>query len=445
MAVTVVQKNQDTQSSSSQSSSSFLDWRKRPQEIQDKIEEIFQALTKRICDERWASRGDNRYSLAQISEDRLIQKVIHQAPKNQKDFYILDIGAGNFQWGRSMADFINKQKDLPHDITIHVIGVRGEGGSEEKESIGKCKIYELTAFKVENLFEEFQKRGFFLEKKVDFVISRLCFVHLVESLGTFLQTYELLRPGSGLLLMDGFYVFDKDDTWEKYVSGKSKIEPLVNLITLLLRTRVPFLLYPYAIHGALASFLLRKPNATPCLLKMSYTGIESPCEFSSIGSKCVTKFDMGDERYTIQHFMKSNDHFHTLYGDRALYLWLRKNELIPMQIQWGASKSDYVLIKDKLKIHKAVSQGNLSAIETSLNEGADIDEPDFDGNTPLQLAIKMDQYSSFNLLLERNANVNLPNYLQVCPLEEAEELEKNNEQYVQPLLQKGAKKFKKQY
>jgi len=313
-------------------SSHFLDWRKRPQEIEDKIERVFRTISQK-SDSKWLYNGASEYLMLEIREHSLIKAKIKQST-NQKDFYVLDIGAGAFQWGRSLAEFINKQDDLPKDITVSVIGIRGEGGLERQENAGKCRIYEFTAFKVENLFTEFKKRGLYLENKLDLVISRWSFRHLVDPLGTFIQTYNLLRPETGLLLMDGFCFFDKDDTWKTYLDYVRKINDdsvsdpfVVYLITLLVKTKAPFLLQPWTSSGSLWRFILRKPNDAPCQLEMSYKGLEYGCQDIQIESECITKFDIGKERYDINREESWTIRTADLYGDESLYNWLRKNEL----------------------------------------------------------------------------------------------------------------------
>src|SRR5207245_1648669 len=70
---------------------------------------------------------------------------------------------------------------------------------------GSCKIYKLGAFKVEDLETELRKHGF-PPNCIDFAISRLCMLHLVEPVGTFVQITNELRPKTGLFLSDAFTI-----------------------------------------------------------------------------------------------------------------------------------------------------------------------------------------------------------------------------------------------
>lgn len=428
------EKTQQIQESNNlnENTSNFLDWRQRPKEIDEKITKAFNSLQSHV-DSNWnLYNGDPEYNILSIPDHMLIKKLIQQAPLEQREFYVVDVGAGKFQWGKSLAEFINQQEDIPNDITLHIFGLRGEGGVENQQTIGKCKLYELTAFKVENVFAEFEKRGLFLENKLDLMISRWCFRHLVDPLGTFLQFFNWLRPGTGLILMDGFCVLNKNDTW-----NTKSYDPNLYLLSLLLKIKAPFLLQQWNADRSLNRFLLTKPDVNPCQLKMSYAGVEEEVLNAYIHSECVTKFEMGDNTFDFIAFENNLDCSRVVYGDRLLYNWLRKNELIPMNFKWEAKEADYEHIKEKLKIHQAVMNGDNKAIDLSLENGLDIDEADLEGNTALQLSIKNNQFSSFKFLLEKGANINLANYEDELPLEEACLLD--NQEYFDLLLNKGSK------
>ena len=259
--------------------------------------------------------GRDEYHLLTLNEHLLIKKIILESPE-QKEFYFLDIGAGNFQWGRKLCKFLNNQGDLPPDITIHILGIRGEGGIGKRKTQGKCKVYELTAFKVENLFSEFKNQGFDLENKLDLVISSWCFRHLVDPLGTFVQTYNLLRPHQGLLLMDGFFYQDKTG---KIIDKDPGDESNAYLVNLLVHSKAPFLLQPYSLQGSLWQFLVKRHNDKPCQLPMSYLGMQACSSRAPIGSLCVTQFDIPDKKYDLTYLSEIKLNSDLIYGDPSLY------------------------------------------------------------------------------------------------------------------------------
>ena len=91
--------------------------------------------------------------------------MIQQAPTTQKGFYALDIGAGEFQWVDGLAAYIQKQTDLPKDISEKYL-------ENKIVEIDRCKTYKLGTFKIEELFTSFKQQDLDIENKVDLAISR---------------------------------------------------------------------------------------------------------------------------------------------------------------------------------------------------------------------------------------------------------------------------------
>lgn len=154
-----------------------------------------------------------------VSENYLLQYLINNH-QNQKEFYILDVGAGNFQFGRNQAQFINNQINkgiLSKDIIVNLISIRGEANSEEPyRNDGYCNLWELGNFKIENLAEEFEVKNQIFDKKLgdlnekfDLIVSNYTMRHLVDPLGTFLQMHNVTKEG-GLILTDTFKFEIKD-------------------------------------------------------------------------------------------------------------------------------------------------------------------------------------------------------------------------------------------
>jgi len=199
--------------------------------------------------------------MCSIDEYALMKNVIQQAPTTQKDFYALDIGSGKFD---GLGSYIEKQTDLPKEITVHIIGIRDEKYLEDKIiETDRCKIYKLGTFKIEELFTHFKEQALDIENKVDLIISRWCFRHLVDPVGTFSQAYNLLRPKSGFLLTDGFLFLQENDN-VKTVNFNEK------MIQLFLDTTAPFLLRVFNSGHSLNHFILKRPDETPCQLPMNY-------------------------------------------------------------------------------------------------------------------------------------------------------------------------------
>ncbi len=260
-----------------------LNCTQRPKEIQDQIQHAFEAC-KRKTSSRWGlfnADEKEEYGIAAIKEYSLIKSLILKNP-DRSEFYVLDIGAGNFGFCEGLAKFLNKDKQLSsiQNIRIHILGVRGEtfaGQSESQEN--NCVIHKLGAFQVENMVGEFDKLKMDLKHKIDVAVSRWCFQHLIDPVGTFLQVYnDFLRPETGLFLIDGFrYNLDSK-------ARLSFPEYVKNMYTLLSLTGAEFLIYGCESFGTLNQFVIRKSNEV-LSLPLSYVGLTLEELFSNYG--CV--------------------------------------------------------------------------------------------------------------------------------------------------------------
>lgn len=303
----------------------YLHWQQRPKDVQDRIDCVFKALSAQNKSNWGAFNGFDSYTIANINDRSLIKQIIEDGVnEGQIEFYFLEIGAGNFQWEVSIASFINSQIDLAPHIKVHIFGVRGEGGEEKIEEFKNCTVYKLTAFKVENLFEEFQARGYFLGKKFDCIISTWCLRHLVDPLGTFIQVFDdLLAPKKGFFIFDGFNMIDKDTSISNF---KKSFQPYSNLMTMLFQTKAPFLLKKENFAGCRWQFLMKKADDQPCQLKMSYQRVED-YNNSHVGSNSITRFDLNGKRFEAE-FLQRKPGSYIIYGnDNELYNWVEKNNL----------------------------------------------------------------------------------------------------------------------
>lgn len=380
----------------------FLDWTQRPGPLKKTISQAFNRLTHSFTSGWGLFNGGGAYPLCGVDEHALIKKIIQQAPADQKDFYVLDIGAGNFQWSKSIADFIDKQADLPKDIKFHIIGIRGEGfiGNRVVET-NRCKIYNLGAFKVEELFEQFKAQGLDLENKVDLAVSQWCFRHLADPVGTAAQVYNLLRPKTGYFLVDGFFFLRNGETM-------GNIDGNIPMTQLFLDLKAPFLTRYHNDARSLNHFMLRKANDSPCRLPMSYLDAHDPGDGWQIGSECVTRF---------QREAQASDHegFNlpsvacNMYGDKKMHDWLKENGLLEcLGSVWSPLQE-----KDKQlaipSLHQAIEQEARDTIQTCLDRGDDINESDSMGQTPLHISVQRRSFELFTLLLNRGAQIELFN------------------------------------
>ncbi len=68
-------------------------------------------------------------------------------------------------------------------------------------------------------------------------------------------------------------------------------------------------------------------------------------------------------------------------------------------------------------LHHAVRQGNLAAVRSLLDGGADINKASFDSSTPLAIALLNSQFDVAMEMIKRGADVNKPlTYVNAAPL-----------------------------
>lgn len=309
----------------------YLDCAQRSNEHNQKITEAFASVKKAAG--QWFYNGEVRYNLCGIDEANALLTMIRQATKDRKVFYVLDIGGGNFQFANSLAEFINKQTDLPNDITVHIISVRGEDYSEETTTTsGKCKLHSFGDFKVEDLKAELEKRGLFLNGLIDLVTSRWCLVHLVDPVGTFIQAYNLLRPETGLFFGNGFNFFYQEENQPDWSSLSCVLMRKINVMRLLLDTKAPVLVQ--MTNDTIDEFILRRLDDFPCPLEMAYGDLELRNNRHSASSATVCKFKRTPQTYDKRYKLNLPEFTNPLFGSKSLFNWLQSNKLAHHTRTW---------------------------------------------------------------------------------------------------------------
>lgn len=321
--------------SSSSSPVSFLHCSQRSSGINREISHALGAISGNYCSSWKLFNGSPGYDLCGIPDERLLKRLILQAAPSQKDFYVLELGAGNFQLGAALSKYINAQTDLPPGITVHMISVRGEQNIEKtliKE--GCCIRYNLGGVKIEELDTELDRRGLSIKGKLDLVETSWCCRHLVDPVGTFTQCFDWLRPGSGLFLGDGFFFLLENES-DPVIGANPR------MIQLLLDLESPFLMQHYDGTRSLNRFIIKKIHSDPCALPMRYLRLDHSSEYGDwyqIKSNCVTQFSRiayGRSRREINLPQPGwACGFDGLYGSKSLFNWLKTHELIRHYVRW---------------------------------------------------------------------------------------------------------------
>jgi len=430
--------------SSSSVEAIYLDWTQRPKELQQRINSAFNYICKDESSKWGLYNGSEEYAMCGVKEHDLMKKIILDAYPARKEFYVLDIGAGNFQWNESLASYIEKQTDLPPDITVHIIGIRGEKNTgTQKLETSRCRIYQLGAFKVEEMETEFAKIGLDLKNKIDMATSRWCLRHLADPGGTFLQTMNLLRPQTGHFLFDGFMLcYDNEELGKKF-------NPRTNMVQLLSDLKTPFLrLDCSSANKGVDHFLVKRTTEAPCQLPMVYKNclnVSSLYERSFDGSSTMTQFHRtapSASRFTWMSIIDETLHSEKLLGgcnrmsgEKSLHEWLKRNRLLnnPDQSWFALTKAD--LHKEFPPLHTAILRGDKTAIQKHIENGSDLNESDANGRTPLHLSILQKNRELFQFLLTK---VDIKLYdLEGHPLHIAVRADQEGE-YVQALIEAGA-------
>jgi len=300
--------------------------RHRPTRVQRKVDTTFNGL-KRIEGSSWGMNGSHTYDLCGIKECELLQSIIRSAPISQKDFYVMDVGAGNFALSQALEDYVNKHiRPIRPDITVHIIGVRGEKNSGPVITrIGNCVRYDVGAFKVENMEEEFRRLNLPGYGQIDLAFSAWTLRHLVDPVGTFQQVCNSLRTGTerpGFFLFDGFFFEQGDDP--KVEMGNR------NMIQLLIDTKCHFLMKNTFRQNSrgLNEFVLCK--TTEVTLPLRYRNVKQDKDLSQVHSKCITQFTRTaprDEILAVREIFYS-EVAENLCGDKKLFDWLKTNRIL---------------------------------------------------------------------------------------------------------------------
>jgi len=377
-----------------------LDWTQRPADLLQTISSVFEDA-RNCSPTSWYYSGEPTYKLCGVDEHRLMKKIIRDASSERKDFYVLDIGGGDFSWSRALAKFLDEQDDLRDDIQVHIIGIRAETDeTPEIEQTLRCKVHNLGVFKIEEIAEQFRQRGLDLQNKVDLAVTRMSFRHLVDPVGTFQQTYHLLRPKTGFLMMDGFvFALEGQDHFEE-IYGPTPTENM-NMTQLFLDTKAPFLTLFCGHH--LNRFILRRPDAAPCRLPMRYTQRVRHAEFKEVACGLVSEYQRKTqpEDQPFYHPTKG-----VISGDKAMYEWLKQNRLFSMASLKWLWLQDKDKIQETPPLHQAICDGNQEAFDRLL-ETSDINESDCSGNTPLHYAIGKKNNDLFQALMNKGADFEL--------------------------------------
>jgi SAM-dependent methyltransferase len=389
-------QEQQAPAESYQKENPFLDYTQRPTLLRECIKQAFEALP--VHARSWFCHGSPEYHICGIDEYRLLETMVQEAPPDQKEFVILDVGGGDLSMSKRVAKFLSERPDLRPDCTFHIIGTTGESAEiPELEEIGRCKIHNLQGVKIEEIFDQLEQRGFSLRNKVDFAISHKCLRHLPDGVGTFQQVFNLLRPKTGFFLFDGFtFALEGQKEFEGF-------SPHVhaNMIQVLQDTKAPFLTHSY--FGEHNDYIARRPDDAPCHLPMSYNPKLRVTSGEGENQSCiVTEFRrqaQPEDAPFILPLWESDQ-----YGDKELYEWLNKNKVFLKPFSWEClSDPDTPPLCRLLKLLGINKKQVTELLELPF---IDVNAADRLGLTPLHYAaLRPEKHDIVSLLVARGAKI----------------------------------------
>jgi SAM-dependent methyltransferase len=296
---------------------------KRPESVQDKVDKTFAKIFE-YDTLSWAYNGTYPYGIFGLDDDKLIKYIVSNSPGNVTDIfdigcgtgywgrgvmtlnviYIIDIGCGTGDWGRSVVNLL--VNIIRPEKTVKVISVTG--GSEcanmicgeshdiiiDGEIKGNVTLYQLNRFKIENIVEEFRKRGFNLEGTVNLIVSSWTLMHLTDPFGTLKQMYSLLTPSQGILIADNFF-FEFFDDSKKIQSPIPDItcNPTPSCDIFSTTNAVPLFRAESTGRSILGSFLLMRNDDQELAIPLAYTGKTHELPVASAAFDFLTIFKKG--------------------------------------------------------------------------------------------------------------------------------------------------------
>ena len=362
-------------------------WQTRPDQINESISCAFKYQPMAACQNNF--RNQEQYFIAEVDEHKLAQYIIEKKP-DQKKFTILDIGSTSEKWAQNLADFISTL-NFSTDVKVEIYSLYPRNDREfTQNEQKKCSCHYLNNFNIENITHELSEKQIEIAGKVDLIVSSRCFENLVDPVGTFEQTYDLLNI-NGYLLIDGF---------KFQVKGDSSTDYNDNVAKLFLKTKSLFLTQNPNIMKRLNCFILKKTSDTPLNLGLKYhkTVFKRPDQFYNP----VTTFISSDQDPAA--FKYEGD----FRGSKKLYEELLQNEIIlTPSATWGPLLETENELKTPL-LHQLIKSRDIERVKKLLKqEDIDINESDSNGFTPLHLAIKNRSIDILEILLEKKPNLKL--------------------------------------
>lgn len=376
-----------TSSKQSPNAHKMLSISNRSLSLRQEIDKAFELVKKEEAS-NWLYNGDDAsYRLFnRINEYDFVKNLILQANKSdQREFIFVDLGAGNFKLSESICQQLEQDPDLPEQLMVHFVSVRGESTYKslftdpnyQTKRGTKTLQYHLYGFHLENLVEAFAKiqerHPHFPEllSRVDFMVSSMTFLHLVDPLGTLVQAYDLLAPQGGTFILDGFACpFGTDKSLPELIDTKHTLQPQGNLYQLLLASNALFLASPRAMVQDFHQFMIKRTSDEPLRLPVQYAktihdndSIRGSNHHHSLVSYLPSKLTLLSRQEKPRGFQ--------LFGDEVLFRSLQDLNLLSPEIVHREFADAFSLEPRDYKVEQneiAIPQEQLLARSTQVQQ-----------------------------------------------------------------------------
>lgn len=242
--------------------------------MQNSIQTMLNALFRKPRSDWGCTNDSTRDKFFHIDNFLLVGEVLKLALEHhpsEKAFNIIDIGAGNHQWGKDLLNYIQKHNPYPGKM-INIYSVGAENNSQKPIRNNQCTLYCLGKFAVENFRTTIANKAPILNGNIDFALSSWCLQHLTDPVGTLVEIYNALRPKTGHMLFTGFRsILLTEEMLQNGISQQQikeldAINPTIsslNVIALLKLMNIPFLRLIYQLEYSFDQFLIQRNSTDP--------------------------------------------------------------------------------------------------------------------------------------------------------------------------------------
>ena len=228
----------------------------RPDVVRAKIDDVFNFLTERDNFAHYIFAGEGLCAYNFFGSDLIgiIENIIDRADREERETYLMDVGAGCGGWSKFVSKHIEKNK--PTGSTVHIYNLNAENITKilKEETIGRVTIHNINQCKVEELADNPELQG----KTFDLIVSQKCLMHLVDPVGTLPQIYNCLRVG-GLFFGDQFIALGEN---EEHI-------PVHDALRVFYGMNVPFI-FNFVPEDLDFQFAIKRKTSDQCILDIRY-------------------------------------------------------------------------------------------------------------------------------------------------------------------------------